>query len=269
MLFATPVAVLMREITRILTCATIVALGHTLARPAVAEVTDDGPDRPDGDTKFTAGGELGLDSRFIWRGLALSSGPILQPAAWASAYRFSAIVWTSVLLTDEPPHRRVRSVVPSIAYTYSWDRFKIEPGVLVYWMGDDVAPRTTAEAYLTGDVAFGKLHLVSENYVDVKEYTGAYFGSIGPQVEISRDPWTFKGTLDLGYATADFNDAYFGVNGAALNVVEAGVEIRWDVSEHLYATLHGEGSVLLAPDLRRSVSEPALVSVGTAFGAEL
>jgi hypothetical protein len=223
----------------------------------------------DRDTKFTAGAELDFDSRFIWRGLALSSGPIAQPAAWASAYRFSAIVWTSLLLTDEPPHRRVRSVVPSLAYTYSWDRFKIEPGVLFYWIGDELAPRTTAEAYLNGDVAFGKVHLVSENYFDVVDYPGAYFGSIGPQVEISRDPWTFKGTFDLGFATADYNKAYFGVDGPALNVAEAGVEVRWDMTEHLYATLHSEGSVLLAPGLWRSVNEPALVSIGTAFGAEL
>jgi hypothetical protein len=201
--------------------------------------------------------------------MALSSGPIAQPTGWAGAYGFSAIAWTSILLTDEPPHRRVRSVVPSVSYTFSWDRFRVEPGVIYYWIGDELAPRSTAEAYVIGSMAFGKLHLLSENYVDVKEYPGAYFGSIGPQVELSRDPWTFKGTFDLGFATADFNKAYFGVDGPALDVAEAGLEVRWDMTEHLYVTLHGEGSVLLAPGLWRSEKEPALASIGTAIGAEL
>jgi hypothetical protein len=218
---------------------------------------------------FTIGAEVDVASRFIWRGLALSNGPIVEPAAWVSAYGFSAIVWTTLLLTDEPPHRRVRSVLPSLSYTYSWDRFRLEPGVMVYWMGDDIAPRVTAELYAIAEVTFGDFRLANENYVDVKEYSGGYFGSIGPKYEKSIDRWAFKAGVDVALATNNFNEGYFGVDSTELNLAEAQGEVRWDFTDNLYVTVHGEGSVLLASNLWRSVRDPALVSVGTAFGAEL
>jgi hypothetical protein len=248
--------------------AACTAIAFAISSPIAAHA-DESSDAARRDTKATAGAEVDLQSRFIWRGQALSNGPVAQPSAWAGAERFQAIVWTTLLLTDEPPHRVVRSVVPSLSYTFSWDRLSVEPGVIYYWIGDEASPRSTGEAFVNAGLAFGHLRVVSESYVDVKDYPGAYFGTLGPQYETSIDRWSFKASADVGWATAASNSAYFGVDAAALDLVEAGAEVRWDFTDNLYVTLHGEASALIAANLRRSVNDPELVSIGTAFGAEL
>ena len=40
-------------------------------------------------SELSFGAELDGNSRYVWRGLALSSGPVLQPSAWVSLAGFT------------------------------------------------------------------------------------------------------------------------------------------------------------------------------------
>jgi hypothetical protein len=77
-----------------------------------------------------------------------------------------------------------------------------------------------------------------------------------------------KGAVDVGAATAPFNEAYFQVATAALDLAEASLQARYDISDVFYFALHTEASLLLAPSLRSAAAEPMLMSGGVAVGAE-
>jgi hypothetical protein len=220
------------------------------------------PERP------LVGAEADLNSRFVWRGVAYSAGPVLQPSTWVSVYGFTANVLATLLVNDEPPRRRLVSVVPSLGYAYAWLRLTVEPGMTVYFSHDDVTPETTVEASFNGSFRLGAFKLVSTNNVDVRSHRGAYFGTLGAKYETSSERWTIEGAVDVGGATAPFNEAYFQVATAAIGLAEASLQARYDISDVFYFALHTEASVLLAPSLRSAVAEPMLMNGGVAVGAE-
>ena len=57
------------------------------------------------DREWGAGLDLDSTSRFVWRGLALSDGPAVQPSVWASAFGLTASAWGSALITNEDDRR--------------------------------------------------------------------------------------------------------------------------------------------------------------------
>jgi hypothetical protein len=217
---------------------------------------------------WIAGGELDLDSRYLWRGLPLSRGPVFQPSAWISIFGFTAAVWSNVLLRDEPPSRRISSVVPSLSYAYVFRRLRLEPGIALFWSRDDLPQVTTVEASAKVSLGIGSFRLQTAHHVDVQAHPGAYFGSFGPQYEPTFGRLGLRIFVNVGWATAAFNCAYWDVDQAAFDVVEGGVELRYALSAVLYASAHAEASTLLAPVLRSEADEPTVGNAGVTLGAE-
>ena len=226
------------------------------------------------------GAEVDAGARFVWRGIALSGGSIAQPSVWASGLGLTASVWANVLLNDEesgvprPARARptpkartwVSAVVPAVTYTYAWRALRVEPGAFVYVNPGGVAPQTTGEASMNVACVLGSLAFVTRNNVDVGAYAGAYFGALGAEYERSSRKLTIKTFLDIGWATAKFNAAYLHTSTAALNVVEAGLSARYDLTDTFFVMPHAEVSALILPSA--TVRERVLVNGGAALGVE-
>jgi hypothetical protein len=221
----------------------------------------------DDDDDSTIGAEVDTVSRFIWRGMALSQGPVVQPSAWASLYNFNASLWTNVLLTDQT-NNRLSAIVPSLSYTFEWKKLSIEPGFIFYDVLDDGPLHRTVEASVEGALSFGAFHVLSNHYVDVASHAGAYFGTLGAELEPSAGKWTFGAKADVGWATSEFNRAYFGASTAALDVAEGTVSVRYELTKLAYAVVHGDGSALLSSSLRASGAQATLGVVGGTLGVE-
>lgn len=259
------------------------AAGTLPAKTASHEVEEQDTDNEQGNdaSATSVGAEVDAASRFVWRGIAQSRGSVAQPSIWASAKGLSASVWANVVLNDEegsaPRPARARStpkartwvnaVVPAVTYTYAWRALRVEPGASVYVNPSGVAAQTTAETSLNVACVLGSLAFVSRNNVDVGAYAGAYFGTIGADYERSSRKLTIKTFVDLGWATKKFNEAYLHTSTVALNVVEAGLSARYDVSDALYVMPHTEVSALfLASAL--APRERVLINGGAALGVE-
>jgi hypothetical protein len=214
-----------------------------------------------------AGADLDLNSRFLWRGVSLSHGPVLQPAVWASGYGFTATVFANVLLNDEPPQNALSLVIPAITYSYILDRLKVEPGVIYY--GSTLANESTWEATL--DVSWRVapwFRLVSNQSLDGGKHAGAYRGSIGVEVERDLSSFILKAGADIGWATGTFNQAYFGADTGAIDALEGRLAIQHDLSDHLYFVVHVEASALLDSALRQHADQTVLVNGGISLGAQ-
>jgi hypothetical protein len=214
-----------------------------------------------------AGADLDLNSRFLWRGVSLSHGPVLQPAAWVSGYGFTATVFANVLLNGESPQNTVSLVVPAITYSYVLDRLKVEPGVIYY--ASTLADESTWEATL--DVSWRlapSFRLVGCHSFDGGKHAGAYHGSLGLEVERDLSSFIFKAGADIGWATGTFNQAYFGADTGAIDVLEGRLAIQHDLSDHLYFVVHVEASALLDSALRQRADQTVLVNGGISLGAQ-
>ena len=224
--------------------------------------------RDDRSKKFV-GAEVDVNYRYIWRGLPLSRGPVAQPAAWVTLVGFTAAIWSNVLLQDEPPSQRVSSVVPSLSYAYQLASLRFEPGIALFWIRDDLPQVTTVEASGKISLTMGPIRLFTGHYFDVDRHPGAYFGTFGPRYEPTVGRMAFRIFADVGWATAAFNDAYWDIDQGALDLLEGGVLVKWDLSSVLYVAMHAEVSTVPGTALRRQIDEPTRANVGVAFGAEL
>ncbi len=215
------------------------------------------------------GAEIALVSRFIWRGMALSPGPAVQPTAWLSYAGVSAAIWTNLLLEPDPERHRLSAVEPELAYESNLGPLRVEPRLTLYWMRELPAAEVTTEAQLELALpVFGPLSVVNTHQLDVMKTPGAYYGTLGPRVEYQLGPLRYAAFCDVGYATAPFNRVYFDVHTPAFDVLEAGLAARWDLAYSLYASANAGVSALLASSLRAASSEPNLAYFGLAFGFE-
>jgi len=227
------------------------------------------PEEDDEDAP-TVGAETDLVSRFVFRGVGVSDGPALQPSVWATGWGFTASVFANVLLNDEPPLHRVSHLVPALEWSHKWGPLTVVPGVVHYRSSSVEGPATTTELSLEVGFSLGSgFRLLSTNHVDVGTTAGAYYTTLGAEYEREKGSWTIKAALDVAYANRKFNDEYFGVSSAAIDLAEAKLAAQHDLTDVFYFVLHSELAVLLAPSIRSSGSGASLMSGGVALGFEL
>ncbi len=227
----------------------------------------DGAPRED-DWELGLGGEVEAKSRFIWRGAALSRGPVMQPSAWAAALGLTAALWCNMMLTSES-RRQPSAVVASVKREFAWRTLRIEPGFSVYEAPGNRVMARSAEASIDAGVGFGDFELQTSQALDVGTHPRAYFGTAGVAYEPEVQRFTFTISADVGWATAELTRQYFhrGVNG--LDIAEAALAARYDLTDLHYVALHAEGSTLVTPLLRQRGVTPTLTSAGVTFGFEL
>ncbi len=55
--------------------------------------------RPEEDHALSYGAEADFSSGYVWRGLLLNDGPVVQPSAWISRFGLTFYVWSNLPLT--------------------------------------------------------------------------------------------------------------------------------------------------------------------------
>src|SRR6266508_4220287 len=80
------------------TKTTFIALPLVFALFLSSAFAQESPKHPEEDRNFTFGAETDFTSGYVWRGLLLDDGPIMQPSAWISRSGFTFAAWTSLPL---------------------------------------------------------------------------------------------------------------------------------------------------------------------------
>lgn len=237
------------------------------ARPVEAETS--GAPAPPAPT-VTAGAEIDLNSRYAWRGLALSEGAVLQPSLWVSAGAFTFTAWNNVALHRGDAHPRWNELDLNLAYSATSGKVGIEPSFQAYlYPGQDDVP-TTGELGLTLTLPLREnLELFTRHAYDVVRYDGAYYAELGVQAEreIGRRIH-LEAEGSLGWGSPRFYEANVGVRrgGYAL----ANLEVRAPIQVSKRATIrpHFGYSHILSRAIRKEVENPAGFRYGLAIGSE-
>ena len=155
--------------------------------------------------------ETAVNSQYLWRGMVLNDKPVFQPGVTFSGGGLELNIWGNMDLTDDYDHEfEFYEVDYTLSYYWEQDGMEWVLGVISY-----TYPNTdwtsTMEAYAGctwTDVTFSPSVTL---YYDFDEVEGFYL-EVGGSHEF--DSGLSVG-LSFGYASEDYVDAYFAVDGDA------------------------------------------------------
>jgi hypothetical protein len=218
---------------------------------------------------FTYGAETDLNSGYVWRGLLLDEGPVVQPSAWISAFGFTLTAWGNVAMTGASEGAGLNSGGLVLTYEREWEKLRIEAALDAYVgrQSSDIESRNTVEGSLGLSYPVGPLRIFTTHAFDVLAYRGSYFGEAGLEYERQVTKNTeFTISFRSGWASAKFNDAYIGVHKSAFNFVGAEVSGSYYFGPHLYLRPHIQFSSITDRRLRGQLAPADIVTFGLAFG---
>ncbi|HEX5034110.1 MAG TPA: hypothetical protein VFW62_06485 [bacterium] len=212
--------------------------------------------------------EADFVSQYVWRGIALSEGPVLQPSAWLSCQGAIVSVWGNFVLNDEPNQGQLNEIDFTLGYGYRYKDLFVGSLFLFYlYPHQDVA--ATGEGSVILGYQRGPFTVFTIHLFDMIAAPGAYFGVAGGAFEWElHEKLSIKTSAGIGWANAAFNETNFEVSKFAANVFVGNLEFTWSVKGPLYLRPHMKVSVLLDESLRNSVDEATLINGGLAVGVE-
>jgi hypothetical protein len=217
---------------------------------------------------FTFGADLDFNSRYMWRGLRMSEGAVMQPSLWASHKGFTFSLWSNIDLEDEPGRPNFNELDYTLSYWKEWMGFTWEPNVAHYTYPNTGWPSTT-ELGLKVSRPVGPVTLFTSHWIDVQEVAGAYYGELGLEYERELAPkWTLQASGIFGWGSSRFNQAYIGPNETAANAFSVSLALTRSLGGGVYVRPHIQYSRLLDGALRGAVKDPDNFVVGVNVGVE-
>ena len=220
---------------RISTIVLLAGMLMMLAAPSLAQL------KPD------LSADVGLFSKYLWRGLVVTDGPVLQPAASVGMSGMTIGVWANADLDDANDRSgEVTEVDAWVGYGMNLALVDVEAGVLHYGYPD--AEGDTTELYATGSVGV-LLSPTLSLYRDVDAVDG-FYANLAVSHGLALSPAT---TVDLAAAigTGDdsHNEAYYAGAGAGATDFSLSASWTWNPAPLLsitpqvtYVTLLGDAS---------------------------
>jgi hypothetical protein len=220
-------------------------------------------------SELSFGAELDGNSRYVWRGLAWSEGPVLQPSAWVSLAGFTLTSWANFAFREGDAPAGFNELDFTLDYSRDVFNLTVNPSFSVYLYPNQADAPPTGELALALSYPVGPVSLFTDHSVDLIATPGAYFGDAGLSYETEFIPnLTAEASAYAGWGSAVFNDANIGVNRAALNVAGTDLALTWSVCGLFYLRPHAALSVLLDRELRDAVPSPLLITGGLAIGRD-
>ncbi|HSE84271.1 MAG TPA: hypothetical protein VLB01_06965 [Thermodesulfobacteriota bacterium] len=218
---------------------------------------------------FNFGTEIDFNSRYVWRGIALSEGAVMQPSVWVSAFNFTFYIWGNFVLNDEPNQGEFNEVELILYYSRGWGNITFEPFIVYYVYPNQEDVPSTAEFTLSLYYSLGSFNVFTSHTFDFVEYKGSYFGDAGLSYERQLSPsLTLEASGSLGWASSEFNSVNIGLSKNALNFAGANLSLTYYPNGFLYIRPHVELSAIVDGELRDQLEDPTILNAGVAIGLE-
>ncbi len=215
------------------------------------------------------GAELAPASRYFWRGMAASEGPVAQPSVWLTLGDFTFSPWANFVLGREDNQWKFNEVDLTISYEREWFGVEFSPWVAYYLYPNQADVPATAELCLELSRPVGPLEVSTSHTVDLLAYPGAYYGTLGLEYEHELASELCAGlSVEAGLGSAKFNQSYLGVSRTTLSAVEAEVSLTWSPGSLLYLRPFVRLGRLVDSELSEAAETQNTFSVGLAIGKE-
>ncbi len=215
------------------------------------------------------GGEVDANSRYVWRGVALSSGPVAQPSVWFSLADFTLTPWANFVLGTADDQWKFNEVDLTLSYEKEWQGFNLSPSLGCYLYPNQADAPATVELGIELGRPVGPVEVLTGHAVDLLAYPGAYYGTAGLGYEHELLPELSAGlSVEAGWGSARFNEANFEVARTALNSAEVEASVEWSPGGLFYLRPHAGLSLATDSKLSEAAGSRTQVWAGVAIGKE-
>jgi hypothetical protein len=220
------------------------------------------------DNAVTGGIEVDFNSKYVWHGLIFTDEPVIQPSAWISAHNFTFSIWNNQTPGSKDGLGSGDEVDLSVAYERALGQFNTELAFAYYIYPNQEDSPSTGELSVRLSRGVGSFEFSTGHSLDVVEYGGAYFGDVQAMFERGiADGLSFQLATSLGWASAEFNDTYAGVNRDALNLLGGATSAYWNITDDLYLMPHLEVYRILN-DAVAEAAQRDVLCIGAVVGIE-
>lgn len=173
---------------------------------------------------------LGVSSKYVWRGITFTDGPVLQPGASAEVSGFTLGIWGNMDLDDANSlSGRFNEVDYTLDYAFAaGDKATVSVGAILYDFPNTTSAATTELYAKVGFSAPGDPSVAI--YKDVDEVDGLYVSLAGGYGVPIGGERTLDLGLSLGFGDSDHNAFYYNVAGSALTDVLFTVGTTFDLA---------------------------------------
>jgi hypothetical protein len=169
---------------------------------------------------WSGGVELATTNKYLWRGITVNEGFIMQPFAWLTYQNFTFSLWNNTTLNEPKDDIKRPEVDVTISYELDLQNFVFESYFSYYKYIDQSDAPNTGEIGCNLGYPFGIVTLNAGVICDVMEYSGAVYLEQKIEVEKSfNEEATAYGALTLGSGLEKFNEAYFGLSESMVNLL--------------------------------------------------
>jgi hypothetical protein len=241
------------------------ALSVAVILPGPYVFAQDSPSPDQENHSWSYGVETDFKSNYVWRGIVVNEGPVMQASAWISRSGLTFIAWSNL----DPANQ---SETAHLTYARDWGKLRIEPSVQPYLNGSPVGveyPNTMQAAaklsYRAGPFCGFVLHAF-----DVMADRGSYFGEAGLAYEGRTTTNTVLAvSLHVGWAPSKFNKVKIGLDKGSVNFVGADSSLTYYLRRHLYFRPQVQFTSISDRQLRPYLSLPTVISGGLSMGVEV
>lgn len=219
---------------------------------------------------FQANATVDFASRYVWRGLPVSQYAVFEPAATISKWGFTPNFWGNMNMGNEQYQGKFNEVDLGINYLKKFGNFAIKPAYTHYFYPSIGDEPSSGEASISFSYVFlNCLELFSNNYFDVVDQLGAYYGNAGlGYMHRFKKTYIFQTAVSGGWANAKWNDYYVGANTAAGNHVTLDMSLFIKMKSWFFVRPYLQANFLTDPALRNSpyISDPNPFVVALSVG---
>ena len=208
-------------------------------------------------------------SSYVDRGLELHRGAAMQSCAWGTVGGLTLSAWSNYQVASNFRNPRLNEIDLGASYSGEWKKLSYETSVAYFFYPHLIDDPNTSEAWVKVGLMLGNFEPFMVHIVDIKAYSGAYFGRFGVAYGWEPKPsLSIETTASIGWGSPKFNLVNIGVEKGALQLAEIEIAARYTVRESFYFSPHIAVSTLMDQELRDQVDKPSLVKTGIAFGVE-
>ena len=218
-----------------------------------------------GETAVDISIDAAFMSKYVWRGILLTDGPVFQPGITAGYKSLSFNIWSNMDLDDVNDNKNeINELDFTLDYSFDVSSFSISAGIIRYtFPNTDFDPTTELYAGLSSDYTKDASLTI---YQDVGEAEGTYI-SLGYDCSI---PVAKVTSIDIGgavgFGTAKHNEFYYGEDNASLTDLFIGVSTPVEIGEFFLVTPGISFSSILNSDISDTFDDAGIDPNNLVFG---
>lgn len=230
------------------------------ARPTIAQEAEPAP--------FVAvSGEVDLNSRYLWRGIAFSEGTVYQPSLTASHAIWSLNAWANVDpgVISGP---QMNELDLTLAAATQWHDWSVKPSAVLYAF-PGVGTPATAELMIELGRAMGPWAPYTRHSVDIMEFEGAAYSAVGVNYTYAIPKRAdIAANLEYGRGWWRFANAYADPSLEGMNVMSGVLSATFPLPNGVELRPHASWNRVGNRSVRDEISGPTPFQFGVAIGRE-